>query len=105
MKTLNDIQARLADERGAQALDNARRTLVRALNELDRFIDRYNDTDELRDKADALNWALNHLTVFVPSNVRLDMLASAQAELTCAATRAEMIALEAETETAQADAE
>ncbi|MFW8564839.1 hypothetical protein [Orrella sp. 11846] len=90
MKNFIDLKARLADEHGTQALDNARRVLVLALNELDRHIDRYNDASDLQDKADSLNWALGHLTTFVPSNVRLDMLAGAQAELASAAVMTQM---------------
>ena len=40
----------------------------------------------LIDKANVLNWTLSHLATYVPNNVRLDLIASAQAELVRADT-------------------
>ena len=76
-----DHMANYAETRGREALAYARATMERALTELDHFIARYEEVDGLKDKANVLNWALNHLATYVPSNVRLDLIAGAQAEL------------------------
>ena len=46
---------------------------------------RFDNYDDLNDKAAVLNWAINHLATYIPSNVRLDLIAIAQARLTSAA--------------------
>lgn len=71
----------LAQTKGRDALGQARATLERALAELDRYIATYEGAEALECKADVLNWAIGHLTTYVPGNVRLDMIAGAQAEL------------------------
>ena len=55
------------------------------MEELDRYIVRFDNYDDLNDKAAVLNWAINHLATYIPSNVRLDLIAIAQARLTSAA--------------------
>ncbi len=81
MKSQADYEIEYATRSGHHALSNARATLERALAELDRYITRYEDAEDIKDKANVLNWALGHLATYVPSNVRLDMIATAQAEL------------------------
>lgn len=81
MKTEANYIAEYAEASGRDALANARATMQRALEELDRYIARYDEVEQLKDKANILNWTLNHLATYVPSNVRLDMIAGAQAEL------------------------
>lgn len=70
-----------AQTKGRDALGQARATLERSLAELDRYIASYDSAEALESKADVLNWAIGHLTTYVPGNVRLDMIAGAQAEL------------------------
>ena len=81
MKSHADYEIEYATRSGHDALSNARATLERALAELDRYITRYEDAEDIKDKANVLNWALGHLATYVPNNVRLDMIATAQAEL------------------------
>ncbi|MFW8566165.1 hypothetical protein [Orrella sp. 11846] len=81
MKTEHDYIADLAIRNGAEALQNARSVLERALKELDYYTERYDSQEDFDDKGETLNAALHHLTTFVPSNVRLDLLANAQARL------------------------
>ena len=76
-----DCLAQHAETQGREALTNARATIERALAELDHYIARYEEVDGLKDKADVLNWTLNHLATYIPNNVRLDLIAGAQAEL------------------------
>ena len=81
MTTEAQYTSRYAETSGRDALANARATMQRALEELDRYIERYDEAEQLKDKANVLNWTLNHLATYVPNNVRLDMIAGAQAEL------------------------
>ena len=81
MKSQADYEIEYATRSGHVALANARATLERALAELDHYIARYEGAEDIKDKANVLNWALGHLATYVPSNVRLDMIATAQAEL------------------------
>ncbi len=85
MTTEAQYTSRYAETSGRDALDNARATMQRALEELDRYIERYNEAEQLKDKANVLNWTLSHLATYIPNNVRLDMIAGAQAELIRAA--------------------
>ena len=81
MTTETQHTSRYAETSGRDALANARATMQRALEELDRYIERYDEAEQLKDKANVLNWTLSHLATYVPNNVRLDMIAGAQAEL------------------------
>jgi enamine deaminase RidA (YjgF/YER057c/UK114 family) len=76
-----DYIANHAETQGREALANARATMERALAELDHYIARYEEVEDLTDKANVLNSTLNHLATYVASNVRLDLIAGAQAEL------------------------
>ena len=76
-----DYYARQADSDARDALTNARATMQRALSELENYIDRYDNAEQLKEKADIINWTLNHLATYVPNNVRLDVIASSQARL------------------------
>jgi Zn-dependent protease with chaperone function len=76
-----EYQTRYADTIARETMSNARTTMERALAELDRYIARYEQADSLNSKADILNWTINHLATYVTSNVRLDLIARAQAEL------------------------
>ncbi len=76
-----EYEARFADTSARDALSNARAVLEKALAELDHYITRYEDADGLTNKADIVNWTINHLTTYIAMNVRLDTLAGAQAAL------------------------
>lgn len=78
-----------ANYQAQYAETNARAVLERTLVELDRYIERFEQADSLNNKADVLNWTLNHLTTYISCNVRLDLIAQAQAELVRADTMAE----------------
>jgi len=89
MNTNNEFQAHYAEQRGREAIAQAKATLERALCELESYGERYEASNSLKDKANVLNWTLSHLATYVPNNVRLDLIASAQAELVRADTMAE----------------
>ena len=81
MNTPREFQALHAEHRAREALAQARSTLERALRELDRYTARFDEAESLRDKADVMNWTLNELACNITPNLRLDLIASAQAEL------------------------
>ena len=82
----SEYQDNYAETNGREARANARATMQRALEELDRYIARYEEAESLKDKANVRNWTLSHLATYVPNNVRLDLIAGAQAELVRADT-------------------
>lgn len=81
MTTPAEFQAHYAEQRGREAIAQARATLERALREIDSYAERYDSADALRDKTKVLNWTLNYLATGVTPNLRLDLIADAQAEL------------------------
>ncbi len=86
MTTPAEFQSHYAEQRGREAIAQARATLERALQELDSYAERYDSADALRDKTKVLNWTLNYLATSITPNLRLDLIASAQAELVRADT-------------------
>ena len=86
MNTPREFQTLHAEHRAREALAQARSTLERALRELDRYTSRFEEAESLRDKADVMNWTLNELACNITPNLRLDLIASAQAELVRADT-------------------
>lgn len=71
----------LAENDGKEALARVRATLVRALEEVDLYNGKFEAADEPRRKAEVLNWTLHYLATGIAPNLRLDMLANAQARL------------------------
>lgn len=78
----SEFTKRLAENDGKEALARARATLVRALEELDSYSNKFEAANDSRLKAEILNWALNFLSSSIANNLRLDLLANAQAKLT-----------------------
>ena len=76
---LKDIIAKQYREDGREALLTARGALERAMREIDRYLDRYEQAENTQEMANNLNWAINELASNVLGNARLDMLAHAQA--------------------------
>ncbi len=68
-------------EDGREALATARKALERALREIDKYTEWYEQAESAQDMAKNLNWAINELASNVLGNARLDMLALAQANL------------------------
>jgi hypothetical protein len=87
MKTEQEIINEYNDQKAIDALHTARRTLEASLRELDSYIQRFSDAQTPFDKASVLNWTLNHLACNITPNLRLDMLANAQAEIARSSVR------------------
>ena len=82
MKNEAEWQTQIAEQSAADALANTRGTLVRALQELDTYIDKFSTADSTARKAELLNWTLNYLATGITPNLRLDLIANAQAVFT-----------------------
>jgi len=85
MTTIAELEAQYNDKNALEALGTARHTLESAIRELDRYAGRLNEATTSHDKADIMNWALNHLACSITPNLRLDLIANAQAQYTRAA--------------------
>ena len=75
-------QAEQAERNAKEALEQAKATLERTLRELDRYIEQLDSAQTTKDKAKVMSWAINALASNILPNLRLDLLANAQAELT-----------------------
>jgi len=78
---LDTLKRQMAEQKAKDALLTARSTLERSLRELDQYIERLDAADTPRDKSQVMNWALNALVCNITPNLRLDLIANAQAEL------------------------
>ena len=78
---LDTLMRQMAEQKAKDALLNARSTLERSLRELDHYIERLDTADTPHDKSQVMNWALNALACNITPNLRLDLIANAQAEL------------------------
>ncbi len=81
MKTEHEIVAEMTRKNARESLMNARNTLERALQEMDRYIAQFDDAANDWDRAKVLNWSINHLVCNIQPNLRIDLLADSQSEL------------------------
>ena len=78
---LDTLMRQMTEQKAKDALLTARATLERSLRELDHYIERLDTADTPHDKSQVMNWALNALACNITPNLRLDLIANAQAEL------------------------
>jgi hypothetical protein len=78
---LDTLMRQMAEQKAKDALLTARSTLERSLRDLDHYIERLDTAETPRDKSQVMNWALNALACNITPNLRLDLIANAQAEL------------------------
>lgn len=78
---LDTLMRQMTEQKAKDALLNARSTLERSLRELDHYIKRLDTAETPHDKSQVMNWALNALACNITPNLRLDLIANAQAEL------------------------
>ena len=78
---MHDMLNQLKQQNAKQALIYTRSILERAIHELDTYIDYLDKADSNSKRAQIMNWALHYLTCNILPNVRLDLIANAQAEL------------------------
>ena len=78
---LDTLMRQMTEQKAKDALLTARSTLERSLRELDHYIERLDTAETLQDRSQVMNWALNALACNITPNLRLDLIANAQAEL------------------------
>ncbi len=81
MTNETDWTQRLAEGRAAEALETVRKTLERALKEVEAYQLQLAEAGTPEQKADVVNWVINYLASGIYPNLRIDQLASAQADL------------------------
>lgn len=72
---------RQAEVQASEALETAYFTLMRAAQELESYKAKLEQADTHQQKAAIINWAINYLATGIYPNIRIDMLANAQANL------------------------
>ena len=88
IKETNWVQ-KLAEDRASEALEAARKTLERALQEVATYQVKLAEAQTPDQKADIINWTINYLATGIYPNLRIDQLASAQADLKAQSLEAE----------------
>ncbi len=78
---LDTLMRQMAEQEAKDALLTARSTLERSLRELNHYIERLDTAETLQEKSQVMNWTLNALACNTTPNLRLDLMANAQAEL------------------------
>ena len=86
----SELERRIAIQKGTDALKQLRAAFDLASRDLAEYETRYQQAEDLKDKAQVLNWALNLVSTGVLPNARLDLTACAQAELQAIAKRAKI---------------
>ena len=80
-KDKNTYQVALVVESAENRLNVVRLTLMRALEEVGKYQQTFTEESDLAKKADILNWTINYLITGIYPNLRIDLLATAQANL------------------------
>lgn len=80
-----DYQREYAQEQ----LTNTKNILLRAAEEINRYSQQYDTCTDDSKRADVMNWSINYLVTGILSNLRIDLLAKAQANLTVLASKAQ----------------
>ena len=78
--SITKIMQQHKHQKGLEALTHARSILEKAIHEIDIYIGYLEKADSDSEKARFMNWALHYLASNILPNVRLDLIADAQAE-------------------------
>jgi hypothetical protein len=74
-------EAKHAREQAVQQMQEAINHLQRTHYEMDRYLERMEEAATDRERAQILNWSINHLVCNIMPNLRIDLLANSQAAL------------------------
>jgi hypothetical protein len=74
-------EAKHAREQAVQQMQEAINHLQRSHYEMDRYLERMEEAVTDRERAQILNWSINHLVCNIMPNLRIDLLANSQAAL------------------------
>ena len=75
------IEANYAREKAQERLQAAINQLQRSMYDMECYADKLAAAENDRERAQAMNWAINHLVCNIQPNLRIDLLAQSQAEL------------------------
>ena len=70
-----------ACESARERLQNSINTLQRAMYELERYAEKFDEAKDNVERSKVLNHSINHLVCNIQPNLRIDLLAYSQAEL------------------------
>jgi hypothetical protein len=79
---LQVFNAQYERENARERMQDAINTLNRAKEDLERYLANFDDAENDRERARQLNYAINYLVTNIQPNIRIDLLAHSQAELT-----------------------
>jgi hypothetical protein len=74
-------EAKHAREQAVQQMQEAINHLQRTHYEIDHYLERMEEAATDRERAQILNWSINHLVCNIMPNLRIDLLANSQAAL------------------------
>jgi hypothetical protein len=75
------LQHKYAVEQAAERMQDAVNTLERGINEMQRYIQRYEQATNDGERGKVINRFLTYLATAITPNIRFDLLADSQAEL------------------------
>lgn len=75
------IEANYIREKATERLQDAINFLQRSVYDLELYAEKLEGAEDDRQRAQVMNWAINHLVCNILPNLRIDLLANSQAEL------------------------
>ena len=75
------IEANYIREKATERLEDAINFLQRSAYDLKLYAEKLEGAEDDRQRAQVMNWAINHLVCNILPNIRIDLLANSQAEL------------------------
>lgn len=81
MENFQELIAQQTREQARESMIHARAALERGLQELNHYIDRFDQADNDQSRAQVINWAINHLVCGIQPNLRIDLMAERQSQL------------------------
>lgn len=75
------IEANYAREKATERLQDAISTMQRSAYDLELYAEKLEGAQDDKQRAQIVNWAINHLVCNILPNFRIDLLANSQAEL------------------------
>ena len=78
---LRALEAKSARATASERLQAAINHLQRSMYDMERYQEKLAEAASDRERALVLNWAINHLICNIQPNLRIDLLATSQAEL------------------------
>jgi ABC-type phosphate transport system ATPase subunit len=81
---LKTIEAAHVRKQAQQRLQDAINQLQRSVYDIEVYGEKLEAAQDDKERAQVVNWAINHLVCNILPNFRIDLLATSQAELTAA---------------------